>query len=59
MPKYKIGINDLEQRHNIAKLERDGFKREEIHKTMYRETEGMNTQDRRKLMQTLYDRRER
>jgi len=58
-PKYKISINDLEQRHNVAKLERDGYNRESIIKEMYRQTDGMNQVDRTKLVEKLFDRSER
>lgn len=54
--KYKIHINDLERPGGIAKLEKDGFSREQISKTMYDKTEGMKTQDRTKLMEKLHER---
>jgi hypothetical protein len=57
--KYKISMTDLDTQHNIAKLERDGFSREQIHKDMYKHTDGMTQQDRTALMKKLYDRRER
>lgn len=59
MPKYKINLNHLETRHGIAKLERDGFTRETIMKTMYKETDGMKQQDRTQLVSKLFDRREK
>jgi len=59
MPKYKITPKILEERHNIAKLERDGFSREQIHKEMYKVTDGANTQERRRIMEQLYDRSEK
>lgn len=58
-PKYKININHLDSRHGIAKLERDGFSRETIMKTMYKETDGMAQQDRTKFVERLFDRREK
>lgn len=56
MSKYKITPQILEERHNIAKLEKDGFSREQIHKEMYKITDGANTQERRHIMEKLYDR---
>ena len=55
-PKYKITINHLEQSAGIHKLERDGFKREDIVREMYRQTDGANTQERTRIMEKLYDR---
>lgn len=54
--KYKITMNDLTRQGGIAKLERDGFKRETIMKEMYRHTDGANQQYREKLVSNLYDR---
>lgn len=56
MAKYKLTINHIEQASGIHKLERDGFTREDIHKVMYRETDGANTQERTRIMEKLYDR---
>lgn len=55
-PKYKITPQDLESRGNIAKLERDGFTKDIIHKQMYKITDGMNTQQRTAMMSKLYER---
>ena len=57
MSKYKISINDLERQGGIAKLERDGFTKEQISKSMYKQTEGMPQRERQDLMSKLYDRR--
>ena len=57
-PKYKINANLLDTRGGIAKLERDGFSRERIHKEMYKVTEGASTQERTKIMANLYKRKE-
>jgi hypothetical protein len=57
--KYKITPDMLETRHNIAKLERDGFNREQIHKEMYKVTDGASDSERRRIMDKLYDRSER
>lgn len=55
-PKYKINASMLESVGEIRKLEHDGFSRETIMKSMYRETDGSNTQDRRKLVKKLFER---
>lgn len=57
-PKYKITMNDLLSQGGIKKLERDGFKREDIMKTMYKHTDGATQQYREKLVSNLYDRRD-
>lgn len=59
MTKYKININHLDSKHGIHRLERDGFSREKIIKTMYKITEGMSTPQRTELMNRLYDRSEK
>jgi hypothetical protein len=56
-PKYKMKLSDLESPGGIAKLERDGFNRESIHRQMYQITEGATTTERTKIMSELYDRR--
>lgn len=56
MPHQKISINDLEKRGMIQKFEHDGISRSNIHKEMYKHTDGMTTPERTKLMQKLYDR---
>jgi hypothetical protein len=50
-------LSDLESPGGIAKLERDGFNRESIHRQMYQITEGATTTERTKIMSELYDRR--
>jgi hypothetical protein len=57
-PKYKISIRDLETRGAVAKLERDGFKREQIISEMYKHTAGASTQEREKIVSNLYRRDE-
>ena len=59
MPKYRLSINEIERAGNVHKLERDGFTREQIHKEMYKQTDGMSTPERRDLMKKLYTRWER
>ena len=58
MPKYKITPGMLERKGEIAKLERDGHNRQTIHKAMYDITAGGKTEERRKIMSNLYDRKE-
>jgi hypothetical protein len=57
-PKYKITIKDLETRGAVAKLERDGFKREQIISEMYKHTSGASTQERERIVSNLYNRNE-
>ncbi len=57
-PRYKITIKDLETRGGVAKLERDGFKREQIISEMYKHTEGASTREREKIVSNLYNRGE-
>lgn len=59
IPKYKLTINEIERSGNIAKLERDGFTREQISKTMYKETAGASQQERTKIMSELFERERR
>lgn len=58
MPKYKLTLNDIERAGGIAKLERDGFKREQIMKTMYRETDGATQDVRTNIVDKLFNRQE-
>lgn len=55
-PKYKISINDLETRHNVNKLERDGFSRQQIVDAIYKHTDGASQQQRTKMLDMVYDR---
>lgn len=59
MSKYKITLRDLEQRHNVAKLERDGFKREDVVREMYKLTDGAPQALRSEIINKLYDRSEK
>ena len=58
-PKYKMTLKDLETRHNVAKLERDGFDRRQIIKEMYKLTDGAPQTLRTELVSKLYDRSEK
>jgi DNA-binding transcriptional MerR regulator len=55
--KYRIQPSHLEERHGIARLERDGFSREDISKALYKHTEGSNQQNRTEIMKKLHDRK--
>lgn len=57
MKKYTLNLNHLMQQGDIKKLERDGFNREDIHKTLYKETEGASVKERTDIISKLYDRR--
>ncbi len=56
--KYKLTMAHIDKASNIHKLERDGFTKEQIHKVMYKETEGASQQERTKIISKLYDRKE-
>ena len=58
-PKYKITEQLLDTRAGIAKLERDGFSKETISKSMYKLTEGACQDTRKEIMSKLYDRSDR
>lgn len=57
-PKYKLTINEIQRQGNIHKLERDGFSKEAIMKTMYKETAGASQRERENIISKLYDRRQ-
>lgn len=48
----------IDKASNIHKLERDGFSKETIHKVMYRETAGASQQERTRIIERLYERKE-
>ena len=58
MNKYKISINDIERKGGIAKLEKDGFSREQIIKKMYHLTDGASQSQRTDMVNKLYNRAE-
>lgn len=55
--KYKITERELSTQHGIAKLERDGFSREQISKALYANTPGCQQKERAAIMKKLYDRK--
>ncbi len=58
-PKYQIKFSDLDQRHNVAKLERDGYDRRRIIDAVYKHTDGMTNNQRNDFVSKLYDRGEK
>ncbi len=56
-PKYKITEKQISEKHGIARLERDGFSRETIMKSMYNLTPGVDQRDRTKIVKQLFDRK--
>lgn len=49
-------MDQFEQPNGIAKAERDGFSREQIMKSFYVQTEGLNTMQRREIITEFFDR---
>ncbi len=56
-PKYKITEKHISEKHGIARLERDGFSRETIMKSMYNLTPGVPQIERTKIVKELFNRR--
>lgn len=57
--KYNISIKDIETKHGIAKLERDGFSRQDIMHGMYKLTDGLPQHKRTELVKELFNRKEK
>lgn len=57
-PKYKLTMAHIDKASNIHKLERDGFTKEQVMKTMYKETAGAPQREREQIISKLYDRKE-
>jgi hypothetical protein len=55
--KNKIKVTDFEERGGALKLRADGHNRSEITNTMYKMTDGLSIQQRRKMMENFYNRR--
>lgn len=55
--KYQITERHLSERHGIARLERDGFTRQQISRAIYANTPGCNQRERTDLMRNLFDRK--
>jgi hypothetical protein len=56
-PKYRITEHHLDTKHGIARLERDGFSRETIMKSMYNLTPGVDQRERTKIVKELFNRK--
>lgn len=56
MQPYKLTLNEIDKKGNIAKLKRDGFNNEAITKAMYKATEGATQREREKIMNKLHER---
>lgn len=56
-PKYQIQPHHLEERHGIARLERDGFVRQDISRALYNHTDGADQRLRTDIMKKLHDRK--
>jgi hypothetical protein len=57
-PKYIINEKQISEQHGIKRLERDGFSREQIMKSMYNLTPGVSQGERTKMVKELFNRRE-
>ena len=55
--KYKITEKHLGEKHGIARLEKDGFSREHIMKSLYNMTPGVDQRTRTKIAKELFDRK--
>ncbi len=56
MSKYKPSMSDYESPGGIARMERNGMTREQIMKTMYKKTDGATREERREIVENLFDR---
>ncbi len=56
-PKYKINEKHISDKHGIARLERDGFSRQDIMHSMYNLTPGVDQRERTKIVKELFDRK--
>lgn len=56
MPKYKLTEQMLDTKHGIAKLQRDGFTREQIAKSIYAHAGKASAEEMRTITKKLYDR---
>ena len=58
MTKYNLTLDQIQKQSNIHKLERDGFSKETIMKTMYREMPNASKEVIEGTVRKLYDRKE-
>lgn len=56
--KYQIQEKHFEK-HGIARLERDGFSRQQIMHRMYELTPGVSQKERTKMVQETFNRKEK
>lgn len=57
-PKYKITVNMLDTPGEVRKLERDGHNRHTIHEALYNHMREASNQERTKIMERLYNRKD-
>ena len=57
-PKYEITINMLDTPGEVRKLERDGHNRHTIHEALFKHTRDATNQERKKMFEKFYDRRD-
>ena len=57
-PKYELKFSHLLEQSNCHKLERDGFTKEQIHKVLYKESDGATQRQRQDIISKLFDRKE-
>ena len=57
--KYKVRISDLEQKGGVERTRHNGITNEQLHKTLYEQTDGMNHEARRKMAEKFFNTREK
>lgn len=56
MTKYKIKSSDFEKIGEIAKYDKDNFKKSEVMATFHKETAGIPLTEKRELLKTFFNR---
>jgi len=56
--KYKLKLSDIERNGGIAKLDRDGFTKQQVMQTVHREMRGATRDEKAKVVEKLYNRQE-
>lgn len=54
MKKYKINMSHLESKGGCERLERDGFSKCDIHRAMFKLTDGADKRYQEKIIDNLY-----